>query len=100
MEEDEYDCEEDGLLHYDRETTGFPEGYEEENMDTWQECQKKCAKIEACKGFSWHNKNSAYPKSCSLFSEYGWKENNHTGVSGPKECPGKVKMFVLFKFPH
>ena len=90
MGEDEYDCEEDGLLYYDRKTPGFPDGYEEENMDTWQECQKKCAKIEACKGFTWHNEISNFPKSCSLVSKYGWKGESARTVSGPKDCPSNV----------
>jgi len=91
VEEDEYDCEKDGLLHWHRKTTGFPDDYEAEHTDTWQECQKICAKIEACKGFTWHKENSAYQKSCSLFSEYGWKGLSNTTVSGPKECPTVAK---------
>ena len=92
-EKEEYDCEEDGIIYYERDLTGFPDGYKEEITDTWQECQKKCAKIEACKGFTWHKENSAYPKSCSAFSEHGGKGYSDTTVSGPKECPSKVRYF-------
>ena len=78
-------------MYWHRKTTGFPDDYEAEYTDTWQECQKICAKIEACKGFTWHKENSAYPKSCSPFSEYGWKGKSDTTVSGPKECSSKAR---------
>ena len=90
-EKEEYDCQKDDLLYWYRKTTGFPDDYEAEYTDTWQECQKICAKIEACKGFTWHKENSAYPKSCSAFSEHGAKGYSNTTISGPKECPSKVR---------
>ena len=78
-------------MYLERKQVNFPDGYKEEYTDTWQECQKKCAKIESCQGFTWHNEDSGWAKSCALFSHFGWKENFGTGVSGPKQCPGKVK---------
>ena len=96
-EKEEYDCQEDGLLYYDRQTVGFPDGYEAEITDTWQKCQKKCAEIEACKGFTWHNEISTFPKSCSLFSKYGWKGESARTVSGQKDCPSNV--WCSFQIP-
>ena len=89
MEEYEYDCEEDGILYYDRKTPCFPDGYEEENMDTWQECQKKCAKDGLCKEFTWHKESSNQAKYCLMFSAHKGKEQNNATVSGPQKCPGK-----------
>ena len=67
-----------------------------EKTDTWQECQKNCAKIEQCKGFTWHNENSFYAKSCALFSTHSGKITGAKTVSGLKECPkDKDKMQEL-----
>merc|ERR1719234_2099494 len=84
--EEEYDCEEDGVVYLHRKFPDKPDGYKEEKTDTWQECQKKCAEMEPCKGFTWHKKNNPYKKACSLFSSYSGKIKG-TAVSGPKECP-------------
>merc|ERR1719234_1893841 len=82
---EEYDCEEDGKVYVHRKFPDAPDGYKEEKTDTWQECQKKCAEMEPCKGFTWHKKNNPYKKACSLFSSHSGKIKG-TAVSGPKEC--------------
>jgi len=97
-EKEEYDCEEDGVVYMYRKTTGFPDDYEyKKNTDTWQECQKECAKIEPCRGFTWHKdtEGSDYPKSCSLFSIHRGKMRSWTTVSGPKECPSRIKEIII-----
>ena len=83
--EEEYDCEEDGTVYVHRKFPDKPDGYKEEKTDTWQECQKKCAEMEPCKGFTWHKLNNHYKKACALFSSHSGKIKG-TAVSGPKEC--------------
>ena len=65
-----------------------PEGFKEQNgrTDTWQECQRRCAEIKECRGFTWHKENNRFSKRCSVFSIYHGKRQDTT-VSGPKECP-------------
>ena len=93
-EEEEYDCEEEGVVYMHRKLEDAPDNYKEGKTDTWHECQKLCSKLEKCKGFTWHKKNNHdHPKGCSLFSTYGWKATGYwwtkTAVSGRKECPKK-----------
>ena len=87
-EEEEYDCQEDGVNYFHRKFPDKPEGYKHEYTDTWQECQKKCAEIDTCKFFTWHKLNDPYKKSCSHFSKYAGKGKGTT-VSGPQKCPEK-----------
>jgi len=84
--EEEYDCEEDGIVYMYRKFPDAPDGYKEEKTETWQECQELCAELEPCKGFSWHKKNNHWAKVCSLFSAHSGKIKG-SAVSGPKECP-------------
>merc|ERR1712212_393322 len=55
-------------------------------METWQECQKRCAEIHQCKGFTWHKENNRFAKQCALFSTYRGKKMGDKTVSGLKEC--------------
>ena len=68
---------------------GVVESYGDGRTDTWQECQKRCAEIEQCKGFTWHKENNQYTKHCSLFSTHHGKITGEKTVSGLKDCPGK-----------
>merc|ERR1712212_866109 len=85
----EYNCQEEGIVYMYRAFPDAPEGFNEQNgrTDTWQECQKRCAEIDPCKGFTWHKENNRYAKQCALFSTYRGKIRGDTTVSGLKECP-------------
>merc|ERR1719234_178042 len=83
--EEEYDCEEDGTVYIHRKFPDKPDGYKQQKTDTWQQCQKLCAEMEPCKGFTWHKLNNHYKKACALFSSHSGKIKG-TAVSGPKEC--------------
>ena len=58
--------------------------------DTWQQCQKRCAEIEQCKGFTWHKENNRHTKHCALFSTHHGKIAGGRTVSGLKECPKAI----------
>ena len=64
-----------------------PAGYKRKKTNTWQECQKFCAEVKPCKGFTWHKENNRFAKQCALFSTYRGKKGGDTTVSGLKECP-------------
>ena len=84
----EYNCQEEGVVYMYRAFPDAPEGFKEQNgrTDTWQECQRRCAEIKECRGFTWHKENNRFSKRCSVFSIYHGKRQDTT-VSGPKECP-------------
>ena len=84
---EEDDCQKEGVVFLYREFPDAPEGYKEEKTKSWQECRQKCAKIEACKGFTWHNGNNFYAFACSLFSAHNGQMGISTTVSGLKGCP-------------
>ena len=88
-EPEEYNCQEDGVVYMHRKFPDAPVGALERDgkTDTWQECQKRCAEIEQCKGFTWHKESSQYTKYCSLFSSHSGKITGGRTVSGLKECP-------------
>ena len=87
-EEAEYDCQEDDVVYLYRAFPDLPAGYKNgEKTDTWQACQKQCAEIGPCKGFTWHKENNRFAKQCALFSTYHGKKGGDTTVSGLKECP-------------
>ena len=81
-----YACIENGVNHMHRRTDGFPRGYKEGKTNTWQECEIECAKIAACKGFTWHEPSNHFKNSCSLYSSHNGKTEGDSTVSGRKEC--------------
>ena len=90
---EEYDCEQEGVVYVHREFPDKPNGYKEGKTETWEICQKVCAKYETCTGFTWYNENTCedeYKRLCSLFSTYRWKATGYwwtkTAVSGLKKC--------------
>ena len=87
-------CIENGVNHMHRRTDGFPRGYKEGKTNTWQECEIECAKIAACKGFTWHEPSNHFKNSCSLYSTHNGKTEGDSTVSGRKECFDSINQLL------
>ena len=84
--EEEYKCQEEGVVYMYRRFRNAPAGFKQGKTDTWQECQKSCEEIDQCKGFTWHKENNRYSKACAFFSTHSGKISGKKTVSGLKEC--------------
>ena len=60
-----YDCQEEGTNYLARELVKGEFG--SITMNSWQECQQKCAEVDPCKFWVYHTeRNPMLPKGCRL----------------------------------
>ena len=77
---------------------GFPLNNSETGLEkytkvgSWEDCQKLCQQVEACKFFNYH----IFGEECELMYGVGGKKNEVTGevFFGPKFCPSKQLIYL------
>merc|ERR1719500_983635 len=74
-------CPEYGLDFYGNDITHY------ENINSWQECGRRCHVHKTCSHWSWdHPRSGRWPKRCWLKSGDGGAENNGRVISGQESC--------------